>query len=551
MKKSKKNRRALGRTFSKGLWVKIPSALRARFWELPLEDRIQLAPQFAEIAISLGLTDDGEAALALVSEDRNFVVAQTIKLSADVATRRLKIARLCDSIREARLHRQVHGCGSKSSYLRNTDGRLGMSKGVFSFLASAGMGDRLYGDELRKGVDGEAGVDESVIARSLAKLACYGKVQKARGPKEALRGFKIYSYQKFRRLEFTENPDIIHTAESVLAEQAAFASGATVSKAAKRRGLPSLDEVGTLSSFELDLRRIIGRGGHAHILSSKLPEALAGIESRLDSWRRSIDEGNRLHFREGATPPTEDHILTSKVALDIEDYIRSTIAAMAPNRRTLAILVARLRDEPFFHPRWHKDHNSFSAYATKVLGIGEELRDLIRIGRNLLRFPAILESQAGFGTDTHFYSLRYLDQAMANHGANIVLIRARLKSLTTREFSEFARDPHYDKRGSLRRLSTKKEARVIELLCEVNNLIDQGRSVKVVEVLTAAERGRLTLMLAEAERMLEAKALTAADSISTLEDQVTSTESVLTLVSAAAENAACANTMEEAIEKAA
>jgi hypothetical protein len=552
MKKSRKNTmRSWRKPFSKGLWSKIPEVLRKQFWELPLEDRVQLAPQFAAVAISLGLTDDGEAALALVSEDRGLVVEQTAKLAGNIAMRKLKVARLCDRIRELRLHRQIHGCGSQSAYLRNIDARLGMSRASFSFLASAGRGDRLYGDELRKGVEGEAGVDESVIARSLAKLAIYDRVQKARGSKEALRGFKVYSYQKFRRLEFTENPEITYTVKDYLAEQAALQSDNHVAAPAKRRGIPSLDEVGSRSAFELDIRRIFGRGGHVHILSSAMPEALADIDARLDGWRRHIDEENRLHFREGATPLTEEDILASDVALDIEDYIRSIHVGIAANRRTLAILVARLRDEPFFYPRWHEKHNSFTAYAWQVLGIGEELRDLIRIGRNLIRFPSILEGQNGFGTDTHFFSLRYLDQAMANHHSDIALIRARLRSLTTREFAEFARDPYYDKRGSLRRLSAKKEARVVELLCDVNSLIEQGRAVKIIEVLAGAERGQLALMLATAERTLEAKALAAAASTVGVEAPLANSESVLTLAPALTETTVHSDTGEESTNKAA
>jgi hypothetical protein len=280
-------------------------------------------------------------------------------------------------------------------------------------------------------------------------------------------------------------------------------------KSSKRRRLPSLDEVGAKSPYELAIRRIMAHGGQVHILSSSIPETLADVESRLAHWRQSIDEGNRLNFRDGVTPDSEKDILASKVALDIEDYIRAVTSGIAANRRTLAILVARLRDEPFFYPRWHDEYNSFTGYANQVLGIGEELRDLIRVGRNLIRFPSILEGQSGFGTDTHFYSLRYLGQAMANHGSQVALIRTRLKTLTTREFAEFARDPHYDARGSLRALTSKKEARIVELLCEVNNLLDQGRTVKVVEILAESERDYLAAILSAAENTLQAKALAA------------------------------------------
>jgi hypothetical protein len=291
----------------------------------------------------------------------------------------------------------------------------------------------------------------------------------------------------------------------------------------KRRRLASLEEAGPKGPFELAIRQIMARGGQVHILSSAIPEALTDVESRLAHWRQSIDEGNRLHFRDGVTPESEEDILASRVALDIEDYIRSINTGIAANRRTLAILVARLRDEPFFYPRWHDEHNSFAAYANQVLGIGEELRDLIRIGRNLIRFPSVLEGQTGFGTDTHFFSLRYIDRAMAKHGSDVALIRARIKSLTTREFAEFARDPYYDQRGSLRALSAKKEERVVELLCDVNNLFEQGRAVKVIEILTESERGYLADILSAAENTLQTKAILASELSSVSEEMANST----------------------------
>jgi hypothetical protein len=190
--------------------------------------------------------------------------------------------------------------------------------------------------------------------------------------------------------------------------------------------------------------------------------------------------------------------------------------------------VARLSTEPFFYPRWHEEYNSFAAYANQVLGIGEELRDLLRIGRNLIRFPSILEGQTGFETDTHFYSLRYLDQAVANHRSNPALIRARLKNLTTREFAEFARDPQYEERGSLRKLPAKREARAAELLFEVNNLLEQGRAVKVIEILAKPEIEYLTTNLSAVEHTLQVKTM-AASIHDTAQEAASAPEAAITL----------------------
>ena len=172
---------------------------------------------------------------------------------------------------------------------------------------------------------------------------------------------------------------------------------------------------------------------------------------------------------------------------------------MAADRWTVAILVARLRYEDQFKPRWNYEHGSFSVYARVVLGIGEELRDLLRVGRNLLRFPFFLEGQQGLNTDNAFYSFRYVDLAMEKHENNIDLIKARLHSLTTREFAEFARDPLFDERGSKKRLTLKQEERYLKLLEELNHERSLGRSVKIIEILTEGERSTVATLIADAE----------------------------------------------------
>ncbi len=490
------------RIFSKGLWSKFPENLADKFRRLPIKDQVVLAPEFAAIAMSLGLTEAGEAAIALVDEDRARVEQQAQLLARNLNRRRLMIARLCDRLRESQLTRQLHGCPSTAAYRRSCDQRLGLSPSAFSFLAAAGKGYRLYAEELRNGIGGEAGVDEEFLAKSLAKLAIYGRVKEARkeDEKAALIGFKKEPYRLFKRLLVTAEPEILVTykdQQAMLTAQQSKTESAKVSKSARTS---SAVEPRTLE--ERDIRRIIAHGGMVHLLTSSRPEALEGIEAELKIWRRALDEKNRNQTRKGAAPSADADLLESKVALDIEDFIRTEIARNAPDRRTLAILIARLRDEPFFYLRWHERSNSFFGYASQVLGIGEEARDLIRIGRNLIRFPSILEGQEGFGTDTHFYSLRYLDEAMANHRADVVLIRARLKELTTREFAEFARDPAYDEHGTCKRFSAKREALVIQHLCEANNQIDQGKTVKVIEILSESERNVLASLLSKAEGKL-------------------------------------------------
>ena len=175
------------KTHSAGFWTQLPSDLKTEYWGLLPEQRLALGPRIARIAHSCGLTDDPDAALALVSEDENFVACQARKLHSTVCKLRLFYNQFADVLRESKLNRQLHGCGSFTRYMSHADSRLETPASSFKAAADSGRGYRLNADELHQGVEDEPGVDDDFIARNLTKLAIYGEVRARVGGKLALK----------------------------------------------------------------------------------------------------------------------------------------------------------------------------------------------------------------------------------------------------------------------------------------------------------------------------------------------------------------------------
>ena len=415
----------------------------------------------------------------------------------------LRLAIDCSFLKEERLSTQIHGCPTPAAYRRQVDNRIDMSPRRFNDLAASGDTFRARYEELLNGVDGEPGIPLDDLARSITKLPYYEAARKRVDPKEAIRAMAKYSYARLqgvcaprRSLGDRDSGRGRRQARGYLQAEKAVQPPA---KSVAPRHLPEVH-----SENERRLLHGVQFGRDLFIASSERSEALDSLESDIRKYREDINSKNSDHF--GGSPlglgteyPLNEDLLTSRNAFDLEECIRKGIANMAADRWTVAILVARLRYEDQFKPRWNYEHGSFSVYARVVLGIGEELRDLLRVGRNLLKYPFFLEGQQGLNTDNAFYSFRYVDLAMEKHENNVDLIRARLRSLTTREFAEFARDPLFDERGSKKRLTLKQEERYSKLLDELNHELSLGRSVKIIEILTEGERSKVATLIADAE----------------------------------------------------
>ena len=503
----RKGSRPRAPSFSEQFLEKMPRLVRAEYESLPPEERAQFAPEIAKISAALGFTSNMDAAFAMVSTDGRLLETSARDLHTGNSLALLRLAVECSFLKDKRLSTQIHGCPTPAAYRREVDNRIDLSPRRFNDLAASGDAFRLRYEELLNGVDGEPGIPLVDLARSITKLPHYEAVRKRVGPKEAIRAMVKYSYVDFKGFARRDDPWVTVTAAEVTAKLSGAQAEKAVQPPAKvvPRHLPEVH-----SEFERQLLRGVQFGRDLCIASSDRSEALDYVEADIRRYRKNIDAQNRDHFGGsplgiGTSHPLNEDLLTSRNAFDLEEYIRKGIANMAADRWTVTILVARLRYEDQFQPRWNFEHGAFSVYARVVLGIGEELRDLLRVGRNLLKYPFFLEGQEGLNTDNAFYSFRYVDLAMEKHANDVDLIRARLRSLTTREFAEFARDPLFDERGLKKSLTIKQEECYTKLLNELNNQLALGRSVKIIEILTEGERGKIATLIGDAESALAAR----------------------------------------------
>jgi hypothetical protein len=200
---------------------------------------------------------------------------------------------------------------------------------------------------------------------------------------------------------------------------------------------------------------------------------------------------------------------------EIIDRIRAGIALAAPRRRTIAVLVYRLASEPYFrdywrHPRFEVRFTSFAAFAKSELGMGEELRDYLRVGRNLAKYGYVLNGLDDIDTDAMFYKLRYIEDAVMTHLGDIALVRARLANLSCREFAKFARDKDYDQ-STTRTLSKKYQEHFLEFVAQINAFSEKGFAVDVIECYAPEESSLLDLFLSEARQEAVAQDETMSD----------------------------------------
>ena len=165
--------------------------------------------------------------------------------------------------------------------------------------------------------------------------------------------------------------------------------------------------------------------------------------------------------------------------------------------------MARLESEAVFRAGWWKVYRSFARYAREKFGIEDELRDLLRVGRNILKYPVFFYGDQALDTDVAFMSLRFIDIAMATYHNNVALIRSRIATLSCREFAEFARDASFEERHASKAISWRQEEVLNGYFAQIALNQDLGKSVKVVEVLADYEIPHVDRFIREAKAVYE------------------------------------------------
>lgn len=486
--------------------MKLFEIIRGRLtWEmagdlgkLSAEDERQRDALVWEIVSGMALDNSDDAAKAVLSVDAEFIKETIRKLHRGVGKAVLGSAILINLAIEQEGYKSVYGCDTTAEFIRRGPELLDIAPSTMVFRDRMGGGFRFHHRLLLDGTGNEAGLTlDEIVSRHLSKLAFLQDVIAAVGHERALKAFKEKSFKAF-----------VELAKAGKRKVSSSSAEKTQNAATNQKASPPAIE--GFCPAALGCRRILLGGGRPYLLASKYPEALPVAIAALE--KRYAATNNATRSRSGeivfdVLDPLGNiaEYWSTANFFEIVDRIRSGLSLVGPARRTIGVLLVRLKDEPFFKRSWKAKYSSFAAFALAELGIGEELRDYLRVGRNLIAFPTILAGLDGANTDMVFYNLRHLKAAMLTHKMNVRLVRAKLVSMTTRDFAVFAKHADYDEKLASGKLSRSDEDKFFSYVSQINVHIDQGRTVEVVEVYTDSEVNALLNALRTEEARIAAE----------------------------------------------
>jgi hypothetical protein len=453
----------------------------------------------SEIAIAIHTSTKDTDAEDLVSIDFHHLVRVIRRLRKAHGLTELGVMILLDNIIEGRLYKDLYYCNSPADFFRNCEHFIGYTSSRARDAQARGRGFKLHWQDIRCGFGSVPGISlEELCLRHLTKLSLYDEAVALYGREAALLLFTECTYRDF--LKKIQKARV--KAEEKLGGNKGQGSGKG-NKASK-----TIDEL-KLTGVQLKLLHIVANGGSARLLVGSSQSQIDSAKTRLveDRAERNLairaQIGHKLYDLKKPFEVNKELIELGNVH-EIIDRIRAGVALVAPRRRTIAVLTYRLSSEPYFSNYWHHPRSevrftSFGAFAKSELGMGEEFRDYLRVGRNIAKYGSILDDLEDIDTDAMFYKLRYLDAAVETHMGDIALIRTRLANLSCREFAKFARDKAYDL-STTTALTKKYKEGFLEFVTQINSLSEKGFAVDVIECYAPEESTLLDKFLSEARQ---------------------------------------------------
>jgi hypothetical protein len=456
----------------------------------------QLKQVSCEIALAIHSSTQGTDAQDLMTVDFHDIVRTIRRLKKSYGLSELGVAILLDNIIDKELYKDLYGCSSPTDFFRRCDELIGYSSSRARDFQARGGNFKRHWKDIRQGYGAVPGISiEDLCLRHLTKLGLYDDAVALFEREEALRLFTQCSYRDFAKRIKDEQ----HKSQKVLQESPPKTKKARAKAASRLEGLE-------LSSVQLKALHIMATEGTVHLLSSERQDQIDRAIVRLSMYRSTRNAEARAKIGHKPYDPQKPLVVNKELmdlnnAPEIVDRIRAGVAQAMPCRRTIAILIYRLASEPYFRLYWHRPGNrthytSFGDFAKGWLDMGDEFRDYIRVGKNLAQHYYMLDSLEGIDTDIMFYKLRFLDDAVLTHHGDTSLIRARLVSLSCREFAKFARDPNYEQ-NLVQSLSRKKEEAFLRLVAKINTDRENGLAVGVVELFTPDEAAKVQGFLYE------------------------------------------------------
>jgi hypothetical protein len=387
-------------------------------------------------------TDENDA-LSLTTSDFATIVKTIRRLKKKTGFAELAVMILLDTVVEQELYRKLLYCTSSSRFFQRCEELMGISSSRARDYQQRGYAFLHYSEDILEGTGETEGIPlEELVSSHLTKLRLYPKAVTKFGRKEALRLFKASSFREFQ-----------HELKAAKLPKAQSSDSRSKNK-------PSHEEAGeasgspVLSAAEDKYFRIIAKGGIPHMIVGLNPEQVETAQTRLREYHNQVLEkayawNEHESYNQDNPLEIEEGLYKLRDVAEIIRRIRSGLALVMPTRRTIAVLVYRLSYEANLRSKWQHPHegrgyNSFKDFAMNELGMGEDYRDYVKVGRVLKNYYYFLNGMEDKDTEAVFLKLRYLEDALRTYNKNEILVRIRLQSLTVRQFKEFSVNPDFE-----------------------------------------------------------------------------------------------------------
>jgi len=472
-----------------------------------------------------------DLAKVLTTWDFQTIVTTIRRLRAKVGFAELAVMILLGLIVKNKLYKK-QGCNSESGFFTRYSDSMGISKSKARDYSTRGLTFLEYRADILNGVGPVPGISiEDFVNSHLSKLSIYDKAVKKHGREQALFKLNTMTFREFQAELKEPKPK---TAPSGNTRKADVPDVDREQKA-------MLSEM-ALSPSEKRLLHIIAKGGIVHLIHRLNGEQLEKAESRIRQRRVEILEENLKMApipwqRESYDPNNPLAISDDLYGLtnvnDILLRIRSGLALMVPARRVIAILTYRLfswKESFEFHwkrPSEGVEYASFRDFAMNELGMGEEYRDYIAVGKVLWSYHQFLDGLSDMDTEDMFFKLRYIPKALQTHKGDECLVLARLRSLTVREFKQFSELPGFEVTFSKKLTKKQLDLFHYHLECDRNKgRLNPNQSCEFIEAFSNDEFSMIDTIVREIIEETEAEPSVPAVQPDALPLEDTSCESV-------------------------
>jgi hypothetical protein len=410
-----------------------------------------------------------EDVIALKNWELKPIISIIKKLQAKVGIAELVVMILLAQIVNHRLYDR-YGCTSDNNFYVMFAETMGMSSSRARDYCKRGQIFLKYHKEILNGNALNSGIPlEELVSSHLSKLTLYEEAVKKFGRYEAV--FEMRTLP-FRRLQ----KKIAYTIGNFNEEQYIGDSSETIPK--RPRMCYSSLELSDDQKFDINkaqvehflklnlsppekrLIQIIAKGGNVYRIYKFSEDHRKQLDSivrqrRIDIWNEThliLSSSSEKATYELPTDPffIPEDLYENRNIRDMICRIKECLALVVPVRRVIALLTYKLSHEKINnHPLWESPregvvYRSFRDFAMGELGMGEEYRDYIAVGKVLMKYYYFLDGLSDMDTEDVFFKLRYLPKALKIHKGDEYLVLARLRSLTIREFKLFSELPNFE-----------------------------------------------------------------------------------------------------------